>query len=301
VNLHALRIFTLVARERSFSRAAELLFLSQPAVSRAIRELEQEQGVELFDRTARPPAVTTAGAVLLAHATQLFAAERAAERAMAELRDLQSGSLAIGASSTIGIYLLPAQLAEFQQQRPQLRLFLDIGNTQQILDRLCMAELDIALVEGPAERPQLEQTIWRADQLVVIAPPGHPLSGRRSVAAQQLADYPFILRESGSGTREVIEAALRRADLTLQVRLELGSTEAIKRAVAAGMGLAIVSQMTVADELRSGRLAAIDLRDLPLERELRLVTVRGRPLTPAAQALRRQLLAAAQPASTFRR
>ncbi len=300
MNLHALRIFTLVARERSFSRAAELLFLSQPAVSRAVRELEQEQGVDLFDRTARPTALTTAGAVLLAHATQLFAAERAAERAMAELRDLQSGSLAIGASSTIGIYLLPAQLAEFQQERPQLRLFLDIGNTQQILDRLCMAELDIALVEGPAERPNLDQTVWRTDQLVVIAPPGHPLAGAQPTAAQQLAAYPFLLRESGSGTREVIEAALRSIGLELQVRLELGSTEAIKRAVAAGMGLAIVSRMTVADELRSGRLAEIQPFDLPLERELRLVTVRGRPLTPAAQALRRRLLAAAQDSVSFR-
>lgn len=284
LNLHFLRVFTTVAESRSFSRAAELLFMSQPAVSKAVRELEQQVGLALLDRSARPVALTEAGAVLLGHARQMFADERAAERALDQMRDLGAGSLAVGASSTIGIYLLPPAIARFHRRYPRIRLFLDIGNTQQVLEHLRSASLDVAFVEGPVEGDELEIVPWRTDELVVIAPPDHPLAHGDPVTLERLLDEPFVLREPGSGTREVIELALRARGAALTVPLELGSTEAIKRAVIAGMGLAIVSVATVTTELATGQLRLIQVPELPLGRQLTRLSIVGRPPSPAARA-----------------
>lgn len=281
LNLHFVRVFTAVAEAQSFSKAAEQLYMSQPAVSQAVRELEGQVGLVLLDRTARPIAPTEAGAVLLAHARRLFADERAAERALDQLRGLGAGSLAIGASSTIGIYLLPPVIAGFHRRYPAVKLLLDIGNTQQIVERLRTATIDIAFVEGPVEGDDLVITPWREDELVVVAPPEHPLAQQGPVALGLLLAEPFVLRESGSGTREVIELALRSRGLTLTVSLELGSTEAIKRAVVAGMGLAIVSLAAVATELRAGQLVRLEIPELSLDRQLTRLNVVGRPLSPA--------------------
>lgn len=284
LNLHFLRVFTAVAESRSFSRAAELLFLSQPAVSKAVRELEQQVGLALLDRSARPVALTEAGAVLLEHARQMFADERAAERALDQMRDLGAGSLAVGASSTIGIYLLPPAIARFHRRYPRIKLFLDIGNTQQVAEHLRSASLDIAFVEGPVEGEGLDVVPWRPDELAAIAPPEHPLAGGEPVTLERLLEEPFVLREPGSGTREVIELALRARGAALTVPLELGSTEAIKRAVIAGMGLAIVSVATVTTELATGQLRLIPVPELPLDRQLTRLCIVGRPPSPAVRA-----------------
>lgn len=285
LNLHFLRVFTAVAEAGSFSRAAELLFMSQPAVSKLVRELEQQVGLALLDRSARPVRLTEAGEVLLAHARRIFADESAAERALDQLRELGAGSLAVGASSTIGIYLLPPAIARFHRRHPRVRLFLDIGNTQQVVQHLRAATLDVAFVEGPVEGEGLDVTPWRGDELVVVAPPDHPLAAGEPVTLGRLLEEPFVLREPGSGTREVIELALRERGAALSVTLELGSTEAIKRAVAAGMGLAIVSVATVTTELAAGGLRRLRVPELPLPRQLTRLTVVGRPPSPALRAL----------------
>jgi DNA-binding transcriptional LysR family regulator len=272
-----------VAELGSFSRAADQLFISQPAVSQSIRDLEQQIGMVLLDRSARPVALTAAGTVLFAYAQRIAAEERAAERALNQLRSLDQGSIAVGASSTIGIYLLPPLIARFHQRYPAVRLFLDIGNTQQIVQHLRAATLDVAFVEGPVDPDGLLVVPWQRDELMVIAPPDHPLVQAKTVALADLLAEPFVLREQGSGTREVIEAALRDHGVTLRVPLELGSTEAIKRAVAAGMGLAIVSQATVTSELVSGQLCQLAVPELTLTRQLTRLSVVGRPLSPALQ------------------
>lgn len=285
INLHFLRSFTAVAELRSFSRAAETLFMSQPAVSKAVRELEQQVGLALLDRSARPVALTEAGGVLLGHARRLFADERAAEHALSQLRELETGSLAVGASSTIGIYLLPPAIARFHRRFPRIRLFLDIGNTQQIVEHLRAAALDVAFVEGPVEGDDLLVEPWRDDELVVIAPPEHALAQAGPTSLARLLAEDFVLREVGSGTREVIELALRARGAALTVPLELGSTEAIKRAVIAGMGLAIVSVATVTTELATGLLHIVPVPELPLGRQLTRLTIVGRPPSPALRAL----------------
>ncbi|HMQ29474.1 MAG TPA: LysR substrate-binding domain-containing protein [Chloroflexaceae bacterium] len=284
LNLHALRVFTALAEARSFSRAAEGLFISQPAVSKAIRELEEQLGLTLVDRSARPIALTAAGVVLLSHARRIFASERAAVQALADLRDLEAGSLTIGASSTVGIYLLPPLIAAFHRRYPGVRLTLDIGNTQQVVEHLHASPLDIAFVEGPVDDAEVVITPWREDELLVIAPPEHPLVGAEAVPLARLLEEPLVLREPGSGTREVIEIALRERDLAPRVVLEIGSTEAIKRAVAAGLGLAIVSAATVGAELRSGQLASVRAPELVLRRQLSWLSVVGRPQSPALAA-----------------
>ncbi len=284
MNLHLLRIFTAVAELRSFSRAAGTLYISQPAVSKGVAELERQLGTPLLDRSQRLLSLTDAGELLYRHAQQLFASERAAEMELTQLRGLAQGRLTIGASSTIGIYLLPALLGAFHRRHPGVQLFLDIGNTRDIVERLRTAPLDVAFVEGPADGADLEVTPWSEDQLVAIAAPDHPLTRLQPLALEHLLAQPLIMREPGSGTREVVDAAVRAYGSEPHAAMELGSTEAIKQAVAAGLGLAIVSAAALSAELALGRLAVLDVRDLDVRRPLTRVRVAGRPTSHALAA-----------------
>jgi DNA-binding transcriptional LysR family regulator len=284
MNLHLLRLFATVAEQGSFSRAASMLYISQPAISKGVQELERQLGTALLDRSGRGVTLTEAGATLFQHAQQLFAVERAAEAALEQLEGLERGQLAIGASSTIGIYLLPPLLGRFRQRYPGIRLFLDIGNTQQIGERLRTTPLDTVFVEGPVDLPHTDVRPWRDDRLVVIAAPDHWLVGQRNVPIHVALAEPFVLREQGSGTRNVIEQALRERGVALRITMELGSTEAIKQVVSAGLGLAIVSEATIALELLAGRLAILDVPELTLGRVLTQLHVVGRPPSRALQA-----------------
>lgn len=284
MNLHLVRLFAAVAAEQSFSRAAERLYISQPAISKGIQELERQLDAKLIDRSASPIGLTEAGRLLQRYAAQIFAAERGAERALAQLHNLERGHLTIGASSTIGIYMLPALLGLYHQRHPGVELVLDIGNTQQILDRLTSMPLDMAFVEGPVEAEGVATRPWRGDTLVVIAAPEHPLAALPRVTLAQLQGAPFIVREHGSGTREVTEAALRAHDVAIQIAMELGSTEAIKQAVMARLGIAILSETTVSAERESGRLVALDVEGLRIQRMLSTLHVAGRPASRALEA-----------------
>lgn len=293
MNLHLVRAFSAVAEAGSFSRAAARLHISQPAVSRAVQELERQLDAPLLERTGRRVVLTEAGKILSVHAVALFAIERAAETALAELEDLQRGELAIGASTTIGIYLLPPLMGAFQRRYPGVRLFLDIGNTTQIAERLRTGTLDAAFVEGPVRGSDLSVTAWRDDTLVVVSAPDHPLAGHPPVALDELIRVPFVLREPGSGTREVVEAALRERGVEAKVAMELGSTEAVKQAVAAGLGVSVVSIATIAQELELGRLVVLDVPDLLVRRTLTRLSMIGRRPSRALRAF----LALAEPES----
>ena len=284
LNLHLVRIFATVGRAGSFSGAGAELGISQPAVSRGVQELERQLQTPLLDRTARRVGFTAAGQVLYDHALQILAIEEAAETALAELAGLERGRLAIGASTTIGIYLLPAFMGHFQRRYPGIHLFLDIGNTAQIVERLRAGLLDMAFVEGPVVGPDLVIESWRNDLLVVTAAPDHPFVSRQPIAFDELMSAPFVLREAGSGTREIVDAALRGAGGSPRVVMELGSTEAIKQAVAAGLGLSIVSTSTIAQELALGRLTIVDVTGFRVERTLTRLRIVGRSSSRAAHA-----------------
>ena len=289
LNLHHLRIFARVAQEGGFTRAAKSLRLSQPAVSKAVRELERQTGVPLLERAGRATRLTAAGEALYARARELFAVERSAEEELGALRGLSGGVLRVGASTTVATYLLFPYLARFRQANPRVELRVSSANTHAIARALLERRLDLALVEGPVRHPKIEVVPWREDELVVIAPPTHRFATRRSIQLRELALEPLIVREPGSGTRKVAERALAEHQLTPTVALQLGSTEAIKQAVAAGLGLAFVSRFAVEDQVKLGRIAAVRVREAALSRSLTELRLRGRAPGPGAAAFRELL------------
>lgn len=286
VNYNHLMIFLAVAEEGGISRGAERLYISQPAVSKQLGLLEASLGLTLLERTPKGTVLTEAGRLLLEYARRLSGLEREAETAMAEMRGVERGTLTLGASLTVGAYLLPSLLAEYARRYPSIVLSLQIANTETIQSRLREGVLDLALTEGFADDPELTAEVFAHDALVAVAPPGHPLLAVAPIPAARFVQEPLILREPGSGTRAVVEQAFREKGLTLMLRLSLGSTEAIKGAVAAGAGLAIVSRLAVNLELETGRLALLPLSDLTLRRPLHRLVRRGALESRAAQAFR---------------
>ena len=285
MNLNHLVIFHAVAEEHSMSRGAERLCISQPAVSKQVKELEAALGVTLFDRLPRGLRLTQAGEVLASHARRLFAVEADAERAIAELKGLVQGRLTVGASLTIGDYLLPQILGEYRRKHPGIALHLEIANTQVIQKRLRENLLDVGLTEGFAEDADLDAEVFGEDELVAAVPPGHPLLQEGEVPAVRFCAEPFLVREPGSGTRDVIERALARHGIVVQPVMSLGSTEAIKRGVAAGLGVAIISSLALEAEFKMGLLCPLTLSDLMITRPLHLVRLRGSSAGAAVQAL----------------
>lgn len=281
MNRNHLALFHAVAQAGSISGGATTARVSQPAVSKQIAELEEALGVRLLDRLPRGCRLTEAGRILAEYAQRWRSLENDATRAVEEYRGLKRGRLAVGASLTIGGYLLPGALAEFHRRFPDIELQVETANTQQIQRALLDGAIELGLTEGPLESEELESAVFFQDELVAIAPAGHPLLRRRGVTAREICREPFILREEGSGTRAVVERALKRAGLNIQPLLTLASPEAIKNAVAAGMGLAIVSRLIVALELQAGSLGIIPLKDLAIHRPLHRQRVRGRSQSPA--------------------
>ena len=293
LNRNHLALFRAVAEAGGFSRAAGVVRVSQPAISMQVAELEDAVGTPLFDRLPRGVRLTHAGTVLLDYARRIAVLEADAERAMRELRGLERGRLALGASMTIGGYLLPAMLGEFRRRHPAVQLHLTIANTDTIKARLLEGTLELGLTEGtPPDGEGWHARIFYEDELIVIAPPGHPFAvppaGKRRlrpVTGRELCAQPLILREPGSGTREVLFRALGECgSMVSEVVLTLTDTEAIKRAVIAGLGLAVVSRLCVRLELAAGLLVEVPLRDLPLRRPLYELTVSDRKKSAAVQA-----------------
>ena len=283
MNINHLAVFHAVAEEGSLTRAAERLYISQPAVSKSLRELERSLGMALFHRLSTGVRLTEAGELLLGFSQQIFALDKEAENALHELRALERGRLHVGASTTIGTYLLPEICARFQQIYPRVELQLEIDNTRAIHEHLRKNEVDLALPEGVDESPESTREAFLMDEIVPIAPPLHPLTCPRQLTLEELCTHPMILREEGSGTREVIEATLRERGVEPIVLMSLGNTEAIKRAVAAGIGLAWVSRLTIENEVRSGTLKVLCGPDLIIQRPLHRLRVPGRYESRAAR------------------
>ena len=289
LNLHHLRIFARVAEQGGFSRAAAVLRISQPAVSKSVAELERQLGATLLDRTGRTTTLTDAGAVLFTRARELFAVEQSAEEELRTLKGLEGGVLRIAGSTTVVNYLLPAYLARFRDAYPRVTLRVASANTRDVARAMLGRRVDIALVEGPVDHDRLETLPWREDELVVIAHPAHALAHRRRLRLADLSDASFIVRERGSGTRRVAEEALAGHGVTVNVGLELASTEAIKQAVASGLGLAIVSRAAIADQVALRRIVVLPLANVSFARTLSELRLLGRAPSAAAVAFRKIL------------
>jgi DNA-binding transcriptional LysR family regulator len=292
MDLHKLRTFAVVAAEGNITRAARRLSTSQPAVSKQLGELEDALGTALFHRLPRGVRLTEAGNILARHASRIFAAESAAESELAELSGLTRGKLAVGASTTIGSYLIPHVFSAFYREYPDVKLELEIANTSVIQAMVLDDRLDLGLTEGVLAREQLVAEVVHYDEMVAIVAPGHPLLARKSVRVRDLDGFAFICRERGSGTRDVIEGALTQLGFELEPAMALGSTEAIKNVVAGGAGVAIVSRLAVESELSTGRLAALTVDDLTIRRALHMVRLAGKRESPAVEAFIGMLRAA---------
>lgn len=289
INLHHLRLFAAVVDEGGFTRAAARLNLSQPAISKSLTELERQLHVNLLDRSGRTVRLTEAGRTLHARARELFGVERVAEQELRELRGLKRGVLRIGASTTIATYLLPAVLGRFHRRHPRVRIRTASANTRAVLRMLLESRVDLALVEGPVSDPRVEIIPWRDDELVVIAPPGHRLVSEQPVQPSRLEQELFLVREPGSGTRTVSVRALAKHGIHLTDTMRVGGTEAIKQAVAAGLGLAIVSRAAAADQLALGKLAILSVEGLEIRRTLTQLRMRGRVSSAVSLELERLL------------
>lgn len=271
-----LQVFHAVARLLSFTKAAEVLHMTQPAVTFQIRQLEEQFDTRLFDRAHNRVSLTEAGHVAFEYAEIIFEKYSEMENAIREITGNISGSLTLGASTTISEYMLPALLGDFNAKNPEVLLRLRVSNTEGIVSMVENNVIDLGVVEGPVTNKNLLVEVCRKDDLVVVVPPDHELAKQKSVSVKKMLDYPFICREEGSGTREVVAEHLKAQGIgkhALKACLELGSPEAIKGAIQAGMGISVLSSVSLAKEIKLGVLKAIPL-DPPLSREFSFVRQR---------------------------
>lgn len=280
IPLVPLGTFHAVAVLGSFSAAARHLGITQPAVTQQVRRLERDLGLPLFDRAGRRAALTHAGQTLETYAQRLVRLLDAAHEALESLAGVRTGHLRVGASRTAGSYYIAGLLDRFKLRYPGVRVSLSVGNSETVLARVLDLSLDAGLIAGPCEDPRVVSIPFVRDRLLVIAAPGHPLSGAPAIGIEDLAGYAWISREPGSRTRRLIERALAAHGLEIHPTMELESNEAIKSAVADGIGIGIMAQAAVARDLAAGRLAGRPLRE-PLGLEFALVYHRDRALSPA--------------------
>lgn len=284
MNFTQLSAFYAVAEEGSVGRGAERLMVSQPAVSKQIKQLERSLDVKLFERTPKGVRPTRAGELLADYARRIFSLADEARQAVDDLQGLRRGSLSIGASPTLATYFLPDVLVRFRRRFPAIGLRLEIEKGEALQQRLMDGAIEFGLSEVASQYPQVEQKTFMHDRLIAIAPRRHPLARKRTVSLRGLLEFPFIVREAGSGTKSLVEKALAARGLDVRPTLSLSSTEAIKRAVSAGMGVAIVSEMAAGSDIAGRKLAALNVQGLPIQRPIYHLRVMRRGESKAAQA-----------------
>lgn len=285
MNLHHLKVFLAVAEAGSISAGAEKLHISQPAVTREIRDLEASISIKLFDRQSRGVRLTEAGERLRDYARRIFALEQAAERDLQTFVNIQQGELLLGASATLGTYWLPPLLSRFRQQHSQIFISLEVTNTQQVLEQLESGRIQLGFIEGECHDPGVAKQLLARDALLPVVAPQHPLAQHRQpISAHELQQYPLYLREQGSGARLSIETAYAQVGITAQAQMAIGSTEAIKHLLKDALGVAWLSQRVVDNELQTGHLVRLQVADLQIERELHALWRGDISLSPAPAA-----------------
>ena len=278
-----LKVFRTAAEHLNFRKAAEELFLTQPAVTLQIKALEDDLGVRLFDRTAGRVALTPQGALLLVYAKKISGLVREAEQELGTEDGSFAGELFLGISTTIAQYVLPRLIGAFRDENPRVQLSLHSGNTGEIVDLLLRGEVSIGLIEGPARDRGIHVEPFMQDEMVLITPPD---SESDHLSGQELLSSNLLMREQGSGSRRVVETALAKAGFRLKAFksvMDLDSTEAIKSAVEAGLGIGFVSRWAISKELELGSVRVAGVVGLTMSRHFSLITPTGpQPQGPAA-------------------
>lgn len=282
MDVNQLEVFVTVARERSFSRAAEVLGRTQPAISQAIRRLETDVGERLFDRSSKDGTLTPAGEVLLGHAKQMLDLRQHALVAVTELRDLRYGKVTISANEHTVFYLLPV-IAEFRRQHPLIKIEVQRGVASRIPKQITAREVELGVISFAPKDATLRAVPVLTDELVLIVSPAHPLAKQKRTSIKELGDEPFIAHNAPSPYRQRVIETFERHNTKLDIVIELPSLEAIKRLVQKGVGVALVPRLTAIDEIAAGLLRALSVKEMRLERKLNIVYRRNSELSHAAR------------------
>jgi len=283
---HKLRVFCTVAETKSFSKTSEIVHLTQPAVSLQVQALEEIYETKLFDRSSSTVSLTPSGEILYKYAKEILALYASAEKVMGEITNLVKGSISLGASSTIGNYLLPAVVTDFRKSHPKLKIHLLVGNTKRVIELLNSGNIDLGLVEGEVTRQKMVVEKLITDELLLIVPPNHPWAKKKEVAISEITKEPFILREGGSGTRQIIEKFFARHGISpndMKISMVLGSTEAIKSAVENGLGISMLSRWAVRKEGKYGTLNLLRIKEEKMLREFSLVVNKNAVLSRSVE------------------
>lgn len=286
LSFRQLRVFLEVAQRGGITAAANALHLTPPAVSMQIKELENQVGLQLFDRHGRTLTLSTAGEYFVVHAKRMLGALRDAENAMARFKKLEHGLLTVGMVSTAK-YFVPRLLALFREEHPGIEVRLTVANNREaLMAQMEAGEVDLSIMGRPPPELSTRSEAFAAHPLVFVAPPGHPLMRIGHPPLKALAGYPFIVREQGSGTRSAMESFFAEQRFEPQITMEMSSNEAIKQAVMADMGISFLSLHTVGLELRLGLLQRVDVEGTPVMRTWHVVHLQSKVLSPAAEAFR---------------
>ena len=293
LNFHQLYIFQMVATHLSFSRAAEAMEITQPAVSIQVQELEKFLGVSLFHRRPRGLRTTEAGNAVLAYAQQIFALSAQLVDTVQEMEDLQTGHLVLGASSTPGEFVLPIVVGRFRQIYPGIHVELVIGNTRTIMQRILDREMDLGMVGDHVEEysNELEMVDFQEDEIVLVASPDHPVASFDRLTIDQVIEQGLVAREEGSATRQWAERQIRTLGAEPKIAIELGSNQAVKQAATAGGGIGVISRLGITAELKAGMLVVLDVEGWECRRPLTLIQPKDRYLSPSQRAFREFLMA----------
>lgn len=282
MDIKRLEIFGVAAHEESFTKAAEKLFTSQPAVSMQIKLLEQETGLKLFKREGRSVKLTREGRMLYERAQKILQDIREAEELVNDIKGLKKGGVSIGASSTPGVYILPELIGTFRKKHGSIQVHLSINNTESIAEKVLRGDVQVGFVGGEIASKQLAAFPFARDLIIPVFPGNHALRNKKNISLKELASEPFILREKGSATRSLLEERLRKKNLHLEnVVMEVGNSEGIKRAVTAGLGISFLSQFTVKEELKSRALSTTKHVPLKLQRMLRIIMRKNVWISPS--------------------
>ena len=283
MDLNQLEVFVTVARERSFSRAAEALHRTQPAVSQAIQRLEEGIGEKLFDRSSKDGTLTPAGEVLLAHARHILNLKRAAVDAVHELRDLKAGKVTISANEHTVFYLLPV-IAKFRLAHPEIKVEVQRGVASRIPEQITAREVELGVISFEPDDASLESIAVITDELVLIVPPNHRLAEIREVSITDLGKESFVAHNAPSPYRQQVLQAFATHKTPLNIVVELPSLEAIKLLVERGSGVALVPRLSAESEIASGTLHGLSVKEMRLGRRLNIIYRRNSELSHAAKA-----------------
>ena len=293
IDFRHLETFCRVAELKSFSKAADDLFLTQPTVSGHILSLEQSLSLRLFDRTSREVRLTKAGEVFLKYASKILSFRKDLLNALSEFSQGIRGELSLGASTIPGEYLLPKLMGDFKKEHPHFIISLKIADTKEIVQYVLQDNVEFGIIGAKLNHPSLHYEKFEEDEIIVVAPSDHPLTRKRRVNLEELLNEPWIIREEGSGTQIAVEKALRKKGKSLKqfnVVMEMGSTSSVKEGVKAKLGLAFISRRAAEEELNQGLFSRIDVEGIePIFRQIYIVSHRGRTLSPIGMEFHRFL------------